>query len=384
MINKAIPYGKQFIDREDIKSVINVLKSDWITQGPKIKEFEEILCSYTVAKYSVAVSNGTAALHLAALAAGIKAGDEVITSPITFAASANCILYAGGKPVFCDVEKDTGNMDLNKIEHLINKKTKAIIPVHYSGHPVDLEKIKEIAKKSNIIVIEEAAHALGAEYKGNKIGSCKYSDMTILSFHPVKHITTGEGGAILTNNEDLYKRLLELRAHGIVKDNFRYFDLEVDGAWYYEMQYLGFNYRITDFQCALGISQMKKLTRFVERRREIADIYRKELSNIKEIKLPEEKSYAKSSYHLFPVRFENEKVRKKVFDFLRSKNILVQVHYIPVYWHPYYRELGYKKGICPVAEDFYKSEISIPMFPSMTNKDVKYVCNTIKEFFNTI
>jgi UDP-4-amino-4,6-dideoxy-N-acetyl-beta-L-altrosamine transaminase len=364
--------------------VINVLKSDWITQGPKIKEFEDILCSYTGAKYAVAVSNGTAALHLAALASGINGGDEVITSPITFVASANCILYVGGKPVFCDVEKDTGNIDVNKIEHLINKKTKAIVPVHYSGHPVDLEKIKKIAKKYNLLVIEDAAHALGSEYKGDKIGSCKYSDMTILSFHPVKHITTGEGGAILTNNENLYKRLLALRAHGIVKDNFKYFDPEVDGVWYYEMQYLGFNYRITDFQCALGISQMKKLTYFVERRREIADIYRKELSNIKEIKLPEEKSYAKSSYHLFPVRFENEKVRKKVFDFLRSKNILVQVHYIPIYWHPYYRELGYKKGICPVAEDFYKSEISIPMFPSMTNKDVKYVCNTIKEFFNTI
>jgi UDP-4-amino-4,6-dideoxy-N-acetyl-beta-L-altrosamine transaminase len=384
MINKVIPYGKQFVDREDIKLVINVLKSDWITQGPKIKEFEDILCSYTGAKYAVAVSNGTAALHLAALASGINGGDEVITSPITFVASANCILYAGGKPVFCDVEKDTGNIDVNKIEHLINKRTKAIIPVHYSGHPVDLEKIKKIAKKYNLLVIEDAAHALGSEYKGDKIGSCKYSDMTILSFHPVKHITTGEGGAVLTNNENLYKRLLALRAHGIVKDNFKYFDPEVDGVWYYEMQYLGFNYRITDFQCALGISQMKKLTYFVERRREIADIYRKELSNIKEIKLTEEKSYAKSSYHLFPVRFESEEVRKKVFDFLRSKNILVQVHYIPVYWHPYYRELGYKKGICPIAEDFYKSEISIPVFPSMTNKDVKYVCNTIKEFFKKI
>lgn len=383
-MNKFIPYGKQFIDNEDITEVSKVLNTDWITQGPKIKEFEEILCRYTGAKYAVAVANGTAALHIASLAADIKTHDEVITTPITFAASSNSVLYCGGTVVFCDIEPDTGNIDVSKIENFITKNTKAIIPVHYSGHPVDLEKIAKISKKYNLITIEDAAHALGAEYKGEKLGNCKYSDMTILSFHPVKHITTGEGGAVLTNRKDLYEKLIALRTHGIVKENFEYYDEKYDGAWYYEMQYLGFNYRITDFQCALGISQMKKLDFFVKRRREIAEIYNQSLSNIEEVTIPKEKEYSKSSYHLYPIRVKDKIKRKKVFEFLRNKNIGVQVHYIPVYFHPYYRRLGYKQGLCPLAEDFYYREISIPMYPSLTNEDVIYVVDNIKEAIKTI
>ncbi|NLI10082.1 MAG: UDP-4-amino-4,6-dideoxy-N-acetyl-beta-L-altrosamine transaminase [Elusimicrobia bacterium] len=384
MSDKLIPYGKQYIDDADISSVSGVLKTDWITQGPKVREFEESLCKYTGAKYAVAVSNGTAALHMAALAAEIQNGDEVITSPLTFAASANCVLYCGGNVVFCDIEPDTGNIAIDKIESLITKKTKAIIPVHYSGHPVDLEKLEKIAKKYNLIVIEDAAHALGAEYKGDKIGNCKYSDMTILSFHPVKHITTGEGGAVLTNRKDLYDKLMAVRTHGITKENFRYYDSKYDGAWYYEMQYLGFNYRITDFQCALGISQMNKLDSFVKRRREIAKIYKEKLADIKGITLPTEKGYAKSSYHLYPIRTESRIKRKKMFDFLRSKNIGVQVHYIPVYSHPYYRNLGYKEGLCPLAEEFYYREISMPMYPALTNEELIYTVNSIKEAVNAI
>lgn len=384
MKNKFIPYSKQYVDKKDIKKVLNTLKTDWITQGPKIKEFEDLLCRYTGAKYTIAVSNGTAALHMAALAAEIKKGDDVITSPITFAASANCILYCDGKPLFCDIEDDTGNIDCNNLENLITPRTKAIIPVHYSGHPVDLKSINKIAKKYHLIVIEDAAHALGAKYKDEKIGSCKYSDMTIFSFHPVKHITTGEGGAVLTNRKDLYEKLIALRTHGIVKENFKHYNEEYDGAWYYEMQFLGFNYRITDFQCALGISQMTKLDKFVKKRREISEIYKKELSNIDGLSLPVEKDYAKSSYHIYPIRVKNAKTRKFVFEQLRRNNIGVQVHYIPVYFHPYYRDLGYKKGLCPKAEEFYFREISIPIYPYLKDKEVLYVCKIIKEIMNKV
>ncbi|RLJ01480.1 MAG: UDP-4-amino-4,6-dideoxy-N-acetyl-beta-L-altrosamine transaminase, partial [Candidatus Aenigmatarchaeota archaeon] len=236
--NKYIPYGHQWINNDDIKEMIKVLKSEWITQGPKVKEFEEALCEYTGAKYAVAVSSGTAGLHIACLAAGIKEGDEVITSPITFVASANCILYCGGTPVFVDVQEDTINIDPEEIEKKITKKTKAIIPVHFAGHPCDLEEIHSIAKKYGLIIIEDACHALGAEYKGSKIGSCKYSNMTIFSFHPVKSITTGEGGAVLTNNKKLYKKLLMLRNHGITKER-KSFIYEYEGPWYYETQFLG-------------------------------------------------------------------------------------------------------------------------------------------------
>lgn len=375
---EIIPYGHHWIDKNDINEVVKVLKSDWITQGLKVKEFENALCKYTGAKYTVVVSSGTAALHIACLAAGIKPGDEVITSSITFAASANCISYCGGTPVFADIQEDTVNIDPEEIKKKINQKTKAIIPVHFAGHPCNLEELKEIVKKHNLLLIEDAAHALGAEYKSSKIGSCKYSDMTIFSFHPVKHVTTGEGGAVLTNREDLYERLLLLRNHGITKDKKKM--EHCNGSWYYEMQELGFNYRLTDFQCALGISQLRKLEKFLSRRREIVNIYNKELSKVGEVILPVEKPYIKSSWHIYYIRLKDSSRRKTVFEKLRKYNVGVQVHYIPVHLQPYYRKnFGYKVGDYPKAEEYYKSTITLPLYPKMTDSEIKYVVDILKK-----
>lgn len=410
-----IPYGRQWIDEDDIQAVIEVLRSDWITQGPKVEKFERALASCCGARYAVAISNGTAALHVASLAAGFGPGDEVITSPITFVASANCILYCGGKPIFVDIQPDTVNIDPNKIKELLNPeslilnpKIKAIIPVHFAGHPCEMEEIYTIAKEHNLIVIEDACHALGAEYKVKaevkvkkkpnaksesqlltndswvKVGSCRHSDMTVFSFHPVKHITTGEGGAILTNRKDLYERLLLFRNHGITKDSSRFtvHGSRSTGSWYYEMQELGFNYRITDIQCALGLSQLKKLDKFLRRRREIVGRYNEALQEIEEIKLPVEKDYAKSAWHIYVIRLNLEKIgksRKEVFEELRSKGIGVQVHYITAYYHPYYQRLGYAKGLCPEAERYYEECITLPLFPGMTDYEVKKVIESVKE-----
>jgi len=379
---KIIPYAKQFIDKQDIKSVIDVLKSDWITQGPKIKEFEAALCKYTGAKYAVMVSNGTAALHLACLAAGIKQGDEVITSAITFVASANCVLYCGAKPVFCDIQTDTVNIDPQQIKKKINKKTKAIIPVHFAGHPCDLQEIKSLAKKHNLLVIEDAAQALGAEYKGVKIGSCQYSDMTIFSFHPAKSITTGEGGAITTNNKKLYEKLIMLRTHGITKDSskFKVKRPKAQGDWYYEMQYLGFNYRITDFQCALGISQLKKLNKFIQNRRKIVKIYNKAFKNNALFDLPVEKDYVRSCWHLYPIKLKDNyrNKKKEIFAKLKAKGIGVQIHYIPVYLHPYYRKLRIKNQKCSHAQAYYQATITLPLYPTMTQAQIKRVIQVTK------
>ncbi|MBU0477144.1 UDP-4-amino-4,6-dideoxy-N-acetyl-beta-L-altrosamine transaminase [bacterium] len=380
-----IPYGRQSIEEDDIKEVVKVLRSDWITQGPRIKEFEDMLCRYTGAEYAVSVSSGTAALHIACLAAGIGADDKVITSPITFVASANCILYCGGKPVFTDIQRDTGNIDPCRIEYYLKtqisnlkSKLKAIILVHFGGHPVDLERIQGIAKEYNLTVIEDASHALGAEYKNIRIGSCKYSDMTVFSFHPVKSITTGEGGVVLTNRKDLYKKLLMLRVGGITKEENE-FKNKKEGDWYYEQQLLGFNYKLTDFQCALGISQLKKLDKFVERRREIVKRYNNAFKDNEYFDLPVEKDYAKSSWHLYPLRLRDKyKAKKKeIFCKLREAGLGVQVHYIPVYLHPYYQKLGFKKDLCPLAEDFYQREISVPLYPAMKNSDIKYVIDIL-------
>lgn len=389
---KIIPYSRQYIDKKDIQEVVKVLKSDFITQGTKISEFENDLAAYCGCKFAVVLNSGTSALHAAYFALGLNKGDEFITSPITFAATANAGLYLGAKPVFVDVEKTTGNVDVSKIEDRVTKKTKLIVPVHYAGHPVDLKKISQIARKHNLFVVEDACHALGARYKSKNIGNCKYSDMTILSFHPVKHITTGEGGAILTNNKEFYRKLLMFRNHGITKDKTQFKNynnlnnysisnnLTSDfGPWYYEMQYLGYNYRITDFQAALGISQLKKLDTFVIRRREIAEIYNNAFKRNAYFDIPSETKYAFSSYHLYPIRIKNTYRNKKreIFSKLREKGLGIQTHYIPVYWHPYYKELGYKKGLCPIAEDFYQREISIPVYPGMTNGNINYVIQTV-------
>ncbi len=379
--NSFLPYGHQYIDEEDIKAVEEVLKSDWITQGPKVIEFEERIAETVNAKYAVAFNSGTSALHAACFAAGINKGDEVITSPITFVASANCILYMGGIPIFADIKLDTYNIDPAEIEKKISENTKAIIPVDFAGHPADLDEIFTIAKKHNLIVIEDAAHALGVIYKGNKIGNL--SDMTIFSFHPVKHITTGEGGMVVTNNKEFYEKLKLFVTHGITKDKDKL--LNYEGPWYYEMQELGYNYRITDFQCAHGISQLNKLDKFIKRRREIVEKYNDKLRNIEEIILPIEKPDIKSSWHIFPIRLQLDKLkesRREIFEALIAENIGVNVHYIPVYYHPYYQKLGYKKGLCPNAEKYYEAAITLPIFPAMSNEDLEDVVNAVKKVIN--
>ena len=378
---KRIPYTHQDIDKNDIKGAVRVLQSDWLTQGPKIAAFEEALCRYTGARYAVAVANGTAALHIASLAAGIVKGDEVITSPITFVASANSILYADGRPVFADIQADTVNIDPDAIKKKITRKTKAVIPIHFAGHPCDLKEISEICKKHGLLLIEDAAHALGAEYRGSKIGSCAYSDMTIFSFHPAKSITTGEGGAVLTDNKDLYDKLFILRTHGITRqhERFKFRDQQRNGSWYYEMQELGFNYRITDFQCALGISQMKKLDKFIRRRQEIVTMYQDALSGIASIILPIEKEYVKSSWHIYYIRLKDPLQRKSVFEKLCKMNISANVHYIPVHLQPYYRKsFGFKEGDYPQAENYYNGAITIPLYPSMRLAQIRYVVKSLK------
>lgn len=368
-----IPYGRQSIDENDIQAVVEVLQSDYLTTGPVVAEFEKVMADYVGAKYAVAVSNGTAALHLACLAAGIKEGDEVITTPITFVASSNCVLYCGGTPVFADVKKDSYNIDLEDVRRKITERTKAIIAVHFTGQPCEMDELHQIANEHNLIVIEDAAHALGADYKGQKIGSI--SDLTTFSFHPVKHITTGEGGMITTNNKKLYDKMMLYRTHGITREPFEM--TENHGAWYYQQLELGYNYRITDIQCALGISQMKKLDSFIERRREIADTYHREFAGCEQIICPSQIKDCNNSWHLYVIQVLGID-RKKVFDFLRQKGIGVNVHYIPVYTQPYYRQHGYKEIQCINAEQIYHNFISLPMYPDLTKEEQQYVIENVK------
>lgn len=368
-----IPYGRQAIDEEDIQAVVDVLRSDYLTTGPVITDFEKKVANYTGAKYAVAIANGTAALHAACFAAGIKEGDEVITTPITFAASANCVLYCGARPVFADIKEDTYNIDPEDVRKKITNKTKAIVAVHFTGQPCEMEEIHAIAKEHNLIVIEDAAHALGADYKGHMVGSI--SDMTTFSFHPVKHITTGEGGMITTNNEELYKRLVLFRSHGITRDESML--LANEGSWYYEQLDLGYNYRITDIQCALGLSQMNKLERFVTRRRELVARYQNVFKDVKEIITPVELEGCNSSWHLYVIQVDN---RKEVFEKLREAGIGVNVHYIPVYHHPYYRQNGYEDVVCSNAEKLYEGLISLPLYPDLTNEQQDYVIEKVLEY----
>lgn len=373
--DKTIPYGHQWLDDKDIAAVVEALKSDRITQGPKVREFEEALAKFVGAKYAVVVNSGTAALHAAYFVAGIETDDEVITSPITFASTANAALFLGVHPVFVDVGSDTGNINPALIEAAITPLTKAITPIHYGGHPAHLAQVWKIAKKYNLLVIEDACHALGASYKKKMIGNCQYSDLSAFSFHPVKSITTGEGGAITTNNEEFYQKLLMFRRHGMTKNP------SVSAEWWYEMRFLGHNYRLADFQCALGLSQLKKLPKFIQRRRRIAEIYQKQFSENNYFDLPEEKDYAESAWHLYPIRLKKkyQSQRERIFSWLRRNKLGVQVHYIPVYWHPYYQELGYQRGICPVAEDFYQREISLPIYPSMKDAEIANVAEIVSE-----
>lgn len=373
--DSLLPYGHQFIDNEDIEAVVAVLGSDWITQGPKIEEFENRIAEYCGARYAVAVSSGTAALHAACSIAGISNGDEVITTPITFAATANAIVYCGGRPIFADIEEETFNIDCGEIERRISFHTKAIIPVDFTGHPAEYDAIRAIARENNLIVIEDACHALGAEYKGHRTGGL--ADMTILSFHPIKHITTGEGGMILTDNGEYYKGLKAFRHHGIFKDNSE------KGDWYYEIQKPGYNLRITDFQCALGISQLKKLDSFIARRREIAARYNDSFYELEEVSIPVEKDGAKAVYHIYILQLKTELLktgRNEVYAALRAENIGVNVHYIPLHLQPFYqREFGYGKGDYPKAERYYECAITLPLFPKMSDDDVNDVINAVKK-----
>ena len=380
MRKNFLSYGHQWIDDDDIKSVVDVLKSDWITQGPKIIEFEKLVAKYCNAKYAVSFSSGTAALHASSFAIDISNGDEAITTPITFVATGNCILFNQGIVRFADIKSNTYNINYNYIKKEIRySKTKAIIPVDFAGQPCDLDEIKEIADDNNLYVIEDASHAIGAEYKNKKIGSI--SDLTVFSFHPVKHITTGEGGMVLTNNYEHYEKLLLFRTHGITKNPEKM--EKNDGDWYYEMHDLGYNYRITDFQCALGISQLKKLDSFIKRRREIAKIYNEEFCDVEEINIPFEKKDVKSSYHLYVIQLNLEKLkvdRKIIFNELRKENIGVHVHYIPLHLHPYYKDkFGYQKGDFPIAENYYERALTLPLFPKMNDDVVENVIDAVKK-----
>lgn len=379
VFEKRIGYGHQYIDDEDINAVVGVLKSDYLTCGPKIEEAEEKLCEITGAKHAVLVSNGTAALHATMYAAGIKKDDEVITTPITFAASANCALYCGGKPVFADINPETYNIDPADIERKITKNTKAVVAVDFTGQAVEVEKIREICDKNNLFFIEDAAHSLGTCYNGKSVGSL--ADMTEFSFHPVKTCTAGEGGAITTNDDELYKRLVLFRTHGITRVQ-DWMDKESEGGWYYQEIDLGYNYRMTDIQAALLCTQLDKLGMFSKRRKELVKRYDEAFSEMPEIIVQKEIPESDTVRHLYIIQLNTDMLkcgRREVFDALQAEGVGVNVHYIPVYSFPYYKKLGYEMGICPNAEKLYERIISIPLFYSMTNDDQDKVIEAIKK-----
>ncbi|WP_295089941.1 UDP-4-amino-4,6-dideoxy-N-acetyl-beta-L-altrosamine transaminase [Ruminococcus sp.] len=375
---KKIYYGRQWIDDDDIEAVKKVLTSDYLTCGPKISEMEKVFCEYTGAKYAVAVSNGTAALHCACIAADLGAGDEVITTPLTFAASVNCALYCGAKPVFADVDPETYNIDSDSIKAHITDKTKAVVAVDFTGQSVKNDEIRKLCEEYSLTFIEDAAHAIGTSYNGKMIGSL--ADMTTFSFHPVKTVTGGEGGLITTNDEKLYKKLLLARTHGITHDEAIMEDLPHEGPWCYEQIMLGYNYRLTDIQAALISSQMKKIDMFKSRRQSIVKRYDEAFSEIDGIIVQKEIPESDTCRHLYIIRLDFEKIkctRRQFFDAMSAENIQCQIHYVPVYFFPYYRKLGYVKGICPNAEEVYKSIMSIPLYPKMTDSDVSDVIEAV-------
>lgn len=375
-----ILYGRQWINDEDIDNVIKVLKSDYVTCGPMVEEMERALEKHTTAKHAVVVSNGTAALHCACMAAGIGSGDEVITTPLTFAASANCVLYCGGRPVFADIDPETYNIDPASIEAHITERTKAVIAVDFTGQAVRHREIREICDRHKLIFIEDAAHAIGTNYEGKPVGSL--ADITCFSFHPVKTITSGEGGAITTNNDDLYRRIILAHNHGITHVEEWLEEAPHEGPWYYEQVALGYNYRMTDFQAALLLSQLGKLDLFKARRRDIVKRYNEAFAEVPEIIIQKEIPESDTCRHLYIIRLDLNKLvctRRQFFDAMCAENIQPQIHYIPVYWFPYYRHLGYKHGLCPNAEEIYKGIMSIPLYPKMTDQDVEDVICAVKK-----
>lgn len=374
---QKIFYGHQYIDEDDIQAVVEVLRSDYLTCGPKIKELEEKLCSLTGAKYAVVCSNGTAALHIAALSAGVGEGDEVITTPITFAASANCALYCGARPVFVDIDPETYNIDPKKVEAAITPRTKAVVAVDYTGQSADLAPLLQICKEHHLTLIEDGAHVIGTKYKGQTNGSI--ADMTMFSFHPVKTVTGGEGGVILTNDEGYYKKLLLYRSHGITRDEEQ-MQHEPDGAWYYEQVDLGYNYRMTDMQAALIISQLDKLPMFAARRKEIVARYNEAFAGMPALSIQREIPESDTTRHLYILRIVPEKLRidrRQFFDALAAENVCCNVHYIPVYYFPYYEKLGYCRGLCPNAEKLYEEMITLPLYYAMSDGDVESVIEAV-------
>ncbi len=382
-----IPYGKQYIDQDDIDAVISALKSDYLTQGPEIEKFEKNFADYVGAKYAIAVSNGTAALHLSVISLGVNVDSKVLTTPNTFAASANCIKYCGGQVDFVDIDENTGLIDLDKLEEKLKSKPpnyySGVIPVDFAGLAVNLERLKEIAIKYNLWILEDSCHAPGGYFNkkdGNKsyCGSGEFADLAIFSFHPVKHIAAGEGGMITTNNSKLYQQLLKLRTHGITKNPDEL--IENHGGWYYEMQELGYNYRITDFQAALGNSQLKKADENLKQRRLIAKRYDQAFSGIPEVKILNGGFFEGHAFHLYVILVDK---RRELYNFFKSNNIYVQVHYIPVHFQPYYKSLGWEKDDLPQSQVYYNQCLSLPMYPTLTTQEQDYVISCIEEFYSS-
>lgn len=392
-INGGIPvraekiyYGRQCIDEDDIAAVSETMRSDYITCGPKVDMVERKLCEITGAKHAVVMTNGTSALYAACFIAGIKPGDEVITTPLTFMASANCALYCGAKPVFADVNPDTYNIDPKSIREHITEKTKAIVAVDYTGQVVEIDEIRKICDEFNLVFIEDAAHSIGSKYNGTPVGSL--ADITCFSFHPVKTVTAGEGGALLTNNDEYARKALMFRAHGIERDHARFMSVSNEdnsGEWYYEQQFLGVNFRMTDFQAALLDSQLNKLNKFVERRKEIVKKYNQAFEDIREIIVQAEIPESDTCRHLYIIQLDLDKLsctRKQFFEAMSAENVQCQIHYIPVYWSPLYRDMGYNKGLCPVAEKIYSSIMSIPCYPKLTDEEVDSVITAVNKIVN--
>lgn len=372
----VIPYGRQWVDDDDIAAVVEVLRSDYLTTGPTVARFERALTDATGAAHAVALNSGTSALHSMYFAAGIGPGDEIITSPLTFAATANAALYLGATVRFVDVESDTGNLDPDLVEDAITERTKAIVPVDFAGHPADYDRLSTIANRHGLKLLADAAHSLGATYKGRPVGTL--ADATELSFHPVKPITTAEGGAVVTDDPELARRAARFRTHGITKDASELENPD-EGPWWYEQHDLGFNYRITDVQAALGVSQMRKLERFIERRRKIAAMYDEALAGVDALELPGRRAYVEPGWHLYVVRTRDPNRRRLLFEHLRAAGLGVQVHYLPVYWHPFYAALGYTRGLCPVAEQYYSTAISLPIYPLMSGEGVASAIHRVRD-----
>ncbi|MBE5837175.1 UDP-4-amino-4,6-dideoxy-N-acetyl-beta-L-altrosamine transaminase [Butyrivibrio sp.] len=379
---EKIYYGRQWVDEKDVEAVSKVLTGDYLTCGPTVTALEQKICEVTGAKYAVSVCNGTAALHCACIAAGLGEGDEVITTPLTFAASANCAVYVGATPVFADVNPETYNIDPDSIEAHITEKTKAVVAVDFTGQAVEHDRIREICDKHGLTLIIDAAHAIGTKYKGRPEGSI--GDITCFSFHPVKTVTAGEGGAITTNDPELYRKLHLASQHGIVRNPAEMVE-EPEGPWVYEMQELGFNYRMTDFQAALLISQLNKLDKFSARRKEIVNKYNEAFKDIPELFIQKEIPESDTTRHLYIIQLKLDKLnctRRQFFDALAAENVQPQVHYVPVYYFPFYKKRGYKKGLCPVAEDIYRGIMSIPLYPMMTDEDVNDVIKAVIKVVN--